>query len=387
MTLESIVTSAEEVCFDLDLGKVRSWKEETGGKAIGHLPIYVPREVIHAAKLLPVGLFGGGDRVEIIRGDAYFQSYICHLPRSTVELMQSGRYDLIDGFLFPSICDVIRNLSGMWQMMAPDRYVRYIDVPQNYDRAIGGRFWEGEIRRLADDLGKLSGHVVDDASLAASLRLYDDNRRALDELYTIRRETPWLIPASEAYVITRAGATLPVDEHTTLVRSYLELARASDRHEMDMARVVVIGTFCEQPPLPLIRTLERSGCYVVDDDFMLGMRLIIGDTDDGGDPFQALSLAYLENCRAAAARYIGDEEKGRELIDAVRASSAEGVVFAAPSFCDPALLDQPMQVAALDREGIQYTAFKYSENTGQFAVIREQAGTFADSIRLWSETA
>ena len=27
----------------------------------------------------------------------------------------------------------------------------------------------------------------------------------------------------------------------------------------------------------------------------------------------------------------------------------------------------------------------HSEDTGQFAVIREQAGTFSDSIRLWSE--
>ena len=41
-------------------------------------------------------------------------------------------------------------------------------------------------------------------------------------------------------------------------------------------------------------------------------------------------------------------------------------------------------VAALDRAGIPWTAFKYSENTGQFQVIREQAGTFADSIKLWS---
>ena len=39
---------------------------------------------------------------------------------------------------------------------------------------------------------------------------------------------------------------------------------------------------------------------------------------------------------------------------------------------------------AVERAGIPWTAFKYSENTGQFQVIREQAGTFADSIKLWS---
>jgi benzoyl-CoA reductase subunit C len=71
-------------------------------------------------------------------------------------------------------------------------------------------------------------------------------------------------------------------------------------------------------------------------------------------------------------------------VDRVRASGAEGVLFCAPSFCDPALLDQPMAVAAMDREGIPWTAFKFAENNGQFQVIREQAGTFSDSIKLWS---
>jgi benzoyl-CoA reductase subunit C len=45
-----------------------------------------------------------------------------------------------------------------------------------------------------------------------------------------------------------------------------------------------------------------------------------------------------------------------------------------------------MVVKALEREGVPWTAFKYSENGGQFQVIREQAGTFADSIKLWSES-
>ena len=58
--------------------------------------------------------------------------------------------------------------------------------------------------------------------------------------------------------------------------------------------------------------------------------------------------------------------------------------FAAPSFCDPALLDRPMLQHVLKAAGIPYIAFKYAENSGQMQPIREQAGTFADSIKLWS---
>ncbi|MFQ5349047.1 MAG: 2-hydroxyacyl-CoA dehydratase, partial [Thermoanaerobaculia bacterium] len=147
--LERLVQRLQELYEDLDLSAVRSWKEAAEGrKAIGHMPIYVPRELIHAAGMLPVGVVGAGDRLEIIRGDAYFQSYICHIPRSTIELALSQRLDALDGMLFPSICDVIRNLSGMWQMLFPDRYVRYVDVPQNFDHEVGGAFWRQELAGL-----------------------------------------------------------------------------------------------------------------------------------------------------------------------------------------------------------------------------------------------
>ena len=97
-----------------------------GRKAIGYMPVYVPRELIHAAGMLPVGILGGGDQLEVIQGDAYYQSYICRIPRSTIELGLTGRLDCLDGMLFPSICDVIRNLSGMWQILFKDKYVQVL---------------------------------------------------------------------------------------------------------------------------------------------------------------------------------------------------------------------------------------------------------------------
>jgi benzoyl-CoA reductase subunit C len=386
-TLVTLVDRVRELYEDLDLTAVQAWKEAAAGrKAIGHMPIYVPRELIHAAGMLPVGIVGAGDRLEIIRGDAYFQSYICHIPRSTIELALSKRLDLLDGMLFPSICDVIRNLSGMWKLLFPDRYVRYVDVPQNFAAEVGGTFWRQELSDLRRDLEELAGREISDESLRRSIDIYNENRRSIRELYRARSERPWIYPTSEMFLILRAGNVLPPEEHTAMVRDYLRLAQLEDeRREQDMSRVVLVGMFCEQPPLGLILTLERAGCWIVDDDLLLGRRWLEGEVPVDGDPLGNLAGSYIEQSVQTASVYQPEGRRGGWLVESVSRNFAEGVIFCAPSFCDPALLEQPMLVAALEAEGIPHTQFKYSENTGQFAVIREQAGTFSDSIRLWSE--
>ncbi|MFO1273643.1 MAG: benzoyl-CoA reductase subunit C [Rubrivivax sp.] len=385
-TAAAIVEQCQALFEDLHFNAVKDWKAAVPGrKAIGYMPVYVPRELIHAAGMLPVGILGGGDSLEVIQGDAYYQSYICRIPRSTIELALTGRLDSLDGMLFPSICDVIRNLSGMWQILFKDKYVKYIDVPQNYVDSIGGSFYVHEMQTLREDLGKLRGQPITDAELNASIAVYNDNRAAIRDLYAYRAVKPWQAPTSEVYLLLRAGMVLPPEDHTALVREYLAATDLVPRAKRDNARVVINGSFCEQPPLALIKSIEMSGCYIVDDDFILVTRWLLDDVPTDGDPLQELSKAFLHRSASTAAKYdTRREEKGVFLLKQVKTRGAEGVIFAAPSFCDPALLERPMLQDVLGRQKIPHTAFKYAENTGQMAPIREQAGTFADSIKLWS---
>jgi benzoyl-CoA reductase subunit C len=383
--LKELLAGAESLYRDLTFTAVREWKARTGSLAIGYMPVYVPRELLHAQGCLPVGVLGGGDDLEIIRGDAFYQSYICHLPRSTIELGLNGALDCLDGMLFPATCDVIRNLSGMWRMQFPDKFVHYLDVPQDFDPEVGGRFYESELRHIAESLAARGAKPLVDERLRASIAIFDRHRAAVEELYALRRAEPWKVPTHELYLLLRAGMVLPVEDHLPMLQHYRDLVHADDeRRPLDQARVVLCGSFCEQPPLGMIKTLERAGCYIVDDDFVPVHRWIRGELERTDDPLQDLVRDFLVSGVPSAIRYAEASKKGEDLVERAHESGAEGVVFCAPSFCDPALLDQPMAVRAIDKAGIPWTAFKYSENTGQFQVIREQAGTFADSIKLWS---
>jgi benzoyl-CoA reductase subunit C len=381
-----LVARCQELFDDLDFGAARRWKEAAPGRrVVAYMPIYVPRELIHAAGMLPLGILGAGETLEVIHGDAYYQSYICRIPRSTLELGITGRLDFVDGFLFPSLCDVIRNLSGIWKLLFPKVYVRYFDVPQNFTAGMADEYYRNELQELRHGLEELGGVKITDEALRASIEVYNQNRRLTREVYAYRAAEPWQAPSSEVYLLLRAGLVLPVEEHNQLLRDWLAAARSEKRPARDNTRIVLSGVFCEQPPLGLIKAIEMAGCYIVDDDFMLVHRWLIGDVPTAGDPIQSLAQAFLHHSEETAAKYQPSlAEKGKYIVDAVRKSAAEGVIFAAPSFCDPALLERPMLQDRLDRVDVPHIGFKYAENSAQMQPVREQAGTFADSIKLWS---
>ncbi|HKS86336.1 MAG TPA: hypothetical protein VJR71_12725, partial [Pseudolabrys sp.] len=52
-----IVARASKLFEDLSFTSARDWKAaKPGRKVIGYMPIYVPREIIHAAGMLPLGI-------------------------------------------------------------------------------------------------------------------------------------------------------------------------------------------------------------------------------------------------------------------------------------------------------------------------------------------
>ena len=386
-TLQEIIKFCEQVSFDLNFSHAKKWKEEREGRVIvGYMPIYFPREIIHAAGGMAVGIFGGGDRKQIIKGDAYYQSYICHIPRSIMELVLDKHTAHFDGYIFPSICDVIRNLSGIFKLQKIGKFVKYMDFPQNFLPEIGGVFYQQEMQHVLGYIKEINGIEVTTERLNHSIDLYNKNREMIDFIYKIRQDFPWRLSIVDVYHIIRAGTVIPVEEHNEILEQVCEHIKKDIGLPQDKIKIVVSGAFCEQPAIGLIKAIEEAGCYVVDDDYMLGSRMIIGDIDSTSEnPLEAISNAYIKQSQYSSSIYDVSDPKEFRLAKIVKDRGANGVIFASASFCDPSLLDAPIFQNAFNKLGIRYIAFQYSENINQFKVIKEQVGAFSDSIKLWED--
>jgi benzoyl-CoA reductase subunit C len=385
--LSNIIQKCKDYAFDLNFTAAKEWKDKEEDRVIvGYMPIYFPREIIHAAGALPVGIFGGGDRKQIIKGDAYYQSYICHIPRSIMEIALDKHMNHFDGFIFPSICDVIRNLSGIFKQQKIGKFVKYMDFPQNFLPEIGGVFYQQEMEHVLRYIKEINGKEVTIENLNHSIDLYNKNRKMIEFIYDIRQEFPWRLSIEDVYCIIRAGTVIPVEQHNKILEKVCEYIKEDIGTPQDKIKVVVSGAFCEQPALGLIRAIEEAGCYVVDDDYQLGSRMILGDINNtSGNPLEAIALAYINQSQYSSSIYDVHNPKENRLAKIVKDRRADGVIFAAASFCDPSLLDAPIFQNAFDKMGIRYISFQYSENINQYKVIKEQVGTFSDSIKLWED--
>ncbi len=373
-SLDEVFYECRELLEDMSFPTVRRWRE-SGGKVVGHFQVYFPEEIVHAAGMLPFKVCGAP--VESVQADSRFGSYLCSILKTSLELALSKRVEF-DMFVTHPICDAARNLGAVWGRNFPYP-CQILYLPQNANSPAAVTYLRNEYARLQRSVEEIAGRPIKEDELRRSLDVYNRNRALLRELYVIKRETPWLVSADEAYVLTAIGGMIPREEHNQLLAAVLPQIAARPNKKQDKIRLVFEGGFCEQPPLDLIRAIARS-CYVVDDDLLIGLRWILEDVPLEGDPLFNLAFAYLEKSSYSPVQHDLRKPKEKMLIERIRKSRAEAAILTAAKMCEPGLEEQVAYLHALDQEGIPYFISEFEEKMTTFEHMEIQLETFVENI-------
>jgi benzoyl-CoA reductase subunit C len=372
--LDEVLYECRELLEDTTFPTVRRWRE-AGGKVIGHFQVYFPEEIVHAAGILPFKVRGAP--IEATQADSHFGSYLCSILKSSLELALSKRVEF-DMFVTHPICDAARNLGAVWgRNFSYPCQILYL--PQNANSPAAVTYLQNEYARLQRSIEMITGRPVKEDDLRRSLAVYNRNRALLRDLYAVKRETPWLVSADEAYVLVAIGGMVPREEHNELLEAVLPQITARPNKKQDKIRLVFEGGFCEQPPLDLIRAIARS-CYMVDDDLLIGLRWILEDVPVDGDPLFNLASAYLEKSSYSPVQHDLRKPKEKMLLERIKNSRAEAAILTAAKMCEPGLEEQVAYVHALDKAGIPYFISEFEEKMTTFEHMEIQIETFVENI-------
>lgn len=363
------------------LAAARERRSDLRGFAV--FPVYAPQEIIHAAGLLPVGLFGAGGKIETARADSRFQSFICSIARSTLELFLCGDLSAESGFagaVFSSICDVARNLASVARRNAPDFYVEYLHLPQNSATDPAREYTRAEFQRFRDNLARETGRPVTDEAIRASITLYNRLRSLVSDLYEHRRHRPGTLSTADLYAVVLAGTCMMPEDYVPLLEDLLADLRSRPTVQRDAVTVVLEGSFCEAPPIDLVDAIESAGCRIVDDDLAIGWRLLRREVNAKGDPVANLADAYLGASAYTSVRHNARQPRTAGLLERVSDAGADAVILSAAKFCEPALLDYVLFRRALDGRDIPHIKIEFEEKMWTFDRLRTEVETFTESL-------
>ena len=378
--LDQILESCSDLAEDVSYPSVERWRQEhPGGHVVGHFQVYFPEEIVHAAGMLPVSVTGAGSKLEAKQADSHIGSFICSICRTSLELGFSGRVGFLDAFYTTPICDVARNLAGIWGRNFPGQTAEILYLPQNANSKQAIAYLRDEYARVMAELERIAGRPITDSDLRSSIAIYNENRRLLRDLYRIKRETPWLLSTTEAYVLAKAGAVMPREDHNEILRSALAEIPERAGRKQDRVRVVFEGGFCEQPPLDMLQLIEEA-CYIVDDDLLIGMRWIVEDVPETGDPLFALAESYLERSTYSCVQHDDRKPKEEMLLRRVEESGAGAVILAAAKMCEPGLDEQVAYQKTLGEKEIPFLLLDFEEKMTAFERMRMEVETFVESI-------
>jgi bcr-type benzoyl-CoA reductase subunit C len=335
--------------LDNPYGYGRRLKDEGNKKIIGYFCSYTPEEIIHAAGLHPMRLFGA--RGDITLADAHFQAYCCSLVRGALEEALSGNLNFLDGTVFPHTCDSIQRLSDVWRLNTSYSFFADVVLPVKLSTESARRYMADVLSRFRDDLERGLAMEIGSERLAESIDTYNRIRACLEEIYDLRSRNPGIIAGSDLYAIVRASMMMDRDILAERLPQVAEGIRKGGAATGDdgKKRILLTGSVCDHPDV--YRIVEESGGTVVWDDLCTGSRYFSGTIEQGGDPVQSLADRYMDRV-VCPAKHRSPASRGEHLISLVKEKKAEGVIFLLLKFCDPHAFDYPYLKEWCDREGI-----------------------------------
>lgn len=366
----------DSVVANIHSGRIQEMLDQkeagTATKIVGSFCLYVPEEVIMAARGISVGLCSGADwatdKVEK------------HIPHNTCPLIKS-----FNGFKLGRVCPYIESSDLVvgentcdgkkkaYEFFGTQKPMHIMDVPNvKTDTALAS--YREQMRLLAQRVEQETGVKITEEGLRAAIRLVNEKRRALQRLSATRAADPAPISGLDCLLTVQAAF---MDDPVRLTAAINAMADECERRVRDgvgvapkgTKRVLYTGTPMPVPFWKLFTLIEQAGAVVVGEECCTGSRYYKDLVDESGETVDEMLDRIAEryydiNC----AIFTPNEGRMKDVIGMAKNLHADGIVDCSLQFCTLYDMESFTMRKAAEEAGIPYMHIStdYSnEDTGQ----------------------
>ncbi len=302
-----------------------------GGKVVGYFCSYGPEEVITAAGMVPMRVRATGSTSTEL-ADAYLSSINCSFCRHAFNAGLTGDYDFLEGVVWLNNCDHVRRIYDNWWRKVDTPLAHMMSLPKmTTDTQV--EWFRDEIVNFKEALEKHLGVEITDDKLRDAIKVHNETRRLLRQLYDMRKSDAPPITGAESLAVVVASTCMPRAEFNKMLKELLDELKGAEGIKDYKVRLMLVGSILDDPEY--VKVIEDMGGLVVTDSLCFGTRIFWTDVDEKEkDPLQALAKYYIQDKPACPRMFDQQPSRSKLVQDMVKEFKVDGVIGLRMVMCD-----------------------------------------------------
>ena len=380
MSMEALLKEFAEVSAT-PKAQLKKYKAE-GKKVIGVLPYYAPEELVYAAGMVPMGIWGTNTK-NIARAKEYCATFYCTIAQLALEMLLDGTMDDLDGIITPTICDTLRPMSQNFRVsMSKKMPVIFLAHPQNRFEEFGIKFTMDQYHDVKKQLEKIASKAITPEALKKAIEVYNKSRAARREFVKLASDHCDVITPTKRMQVLKSAWFMLKDEYTEKLEALNAELKALPVCDWKGSKVVTSGIICDNPKL--LAAFEENNIAIAADDVAHESRSFRTDVPECDDPIRALAMQFanMDYDILLYDKFSCQNRRGEFVANMVKESGAQGLVLFMQQFCDPEEMEYPYLKKALDKAGIPHIKLGIDQQMRDFGQARTAIQAFADVLSL-----
>ena len=349
---------------------------DQGKKVVGCFAPYTPEELVHAAGLIPMGMWGG--RTELKLAKSYLPAFACPIMQANMEFGLNGTYDGLSAVIIPTMCDTLRCMTQNWRFGVKEIPMIPIVYPQNRTSPASVDYLISEFETVLTMLYTITGNMVSEKAMCASIQTYNEHNAAMREFDQVANDHLDVVTPKVRHMVHKSAFFFEKGEHTALLKELIAGLKELPVCRWEGKKVVIAGILCE--PDELLDIFAENQLAVVADDLAQESRQYRTDTPEkGGGALKRLALQWNARYGCSLIQELG-KPRGKMLAKMCQETDAQGVISCMMKFCDPEEYDEPYLEGDLRNAGYPVMAIEVDPLNTNYEQLRTRVQTFCELL-------
>ena len=353
-----------------------------GKKVVGVLPYYAPEELVYAAGIVPMGIWGSNTKT-ISRAKEYCATFYCTIAQLALEMLLDGTMDGLDGIITPTICDTLRPMSQNFRVAMGDKMsVIFLAHPQNRFEEFGLQFTVDQYNHVKKELEKIAGREITNDDIQNAIKVYNESRAARRKFVKLASDHCDVITPTNRSAVLKAFYFMLKDEYIAKLNELNAELEKLPVCDWQGTKVVTSGIICDNPAL--LAAFEENNIAIAADDVAHESRSFRTDVPENADPMMALAQQFA-NVDYEVLLYdpkSSENRRGEFVADMVKKIGAQGLVLFMQQFCDPEEMEYPYLKKALQAADVPHIKLGIDQQMRDFGQARTAIQAFADVLEM-----